>query len=81
VWRPAGHGGHVLVSASTAPLVDAELIDLGEHRFKDLSAPMRVYQLGDVEFPPLKSLYRTNLPIPATPYVGAPKSFGTSSSC
>src|SRR5262249_59337486 len=67
----AGHGGQVLVSASTAALVDAgELNDLGEHRLKDLSAPERIYQLGDGEFPPLKSLYRTNLPVPATPFLG-----------
>ena len=50
----AGHGGQVLVSASTAQLVELELTDLGEHRFKDLGAPERVYQLGDGEFPPLE---------------------------
>jgi predicted ATPase/class 3 adenylate cyclase len=66
----AGHGGQVLVSASTASLVDTELTDLGEHRFKDLAAPERVFQLGDGEFPSLKSLYRTNLPIPATAFLG-----------
>ena len=66
----AGHGGQVLVSASTASLVEIELRDLGEHRLKDLSAPERVYQLGDGEFPALKSLYRTNLPVPATPFLG-----------
>ena len=66
----AGHGGQVLVSASTASLVDIELTDLGEHRFKDLGAPERVFQLGADEFPALKSLYRTNLPVPATPFVG-----------
>ncbi len=66
----AGHGGQVLVSGSTAPLVDAELRDLGEHRLKDLSAPIRLYQLGDREFPPLRTLYRSNLPVPANPLVG-----------
>ena len=65
-----GHGGQVLISASTAILVEIELTDLGEHRFKDLSAPERVFQLGDVEFPKLKSLYQTNLPVPATPFLG-----------
>src|SRR5256712_2435031 len=40
-----GHGGQVLVSASTAALVGADgLRDLGEHRLKDLSAPERIYQ-------------------------------------
>ena len=57
-------------SAATAQLVERELRDLGEHRLKDLSAPERVYQLGDGDFPALKSLYRTNLPVPATPFLG-----------
>ena len=42
----------------------------GEHRLKDLSAPERIYQLGDGEFPRLKTLYQTNLPVPATPFLG-----------
>ena len=66
----AGHGGQVLVSSSTAPLVEEELTDLGEHRFKDLGAPERIHQLGIGEFPALKSLYRTNLPVPTTPFLG-----------
>jgi predicted ATPase/class 3 adenylate cyclase len=67
----AGHGGQVLISASTAALLRPDgLRDLGEHRLKDLSAPERIHQLGDDDFPPLKSLYRTNLPIPATPFLG-----------
>jgi predicted ATPase len=66
-----GHGGQVLVSASTAALVPMEnLRDLGVHRLKDLSAPERIYQLGRAAFPPLKSLHRTNLPIPATSFLG-----------
>jgi predicted ATPase/class 3 adenylate cyclase len=66
-----GHGGQVLVSASTATLVDAGVLrDLGEHRLKDLSEPERIHQLGDGEFPALRSLYRTNLPIPATAFLG-----------
>jgi predicted ATPase/class 3 adenylate cyclase len=66
----AGHGGQVLVSSATAQLTEIELVDLGDHRFKDLSAPERVYQLGQHEFPALRSLYRTNLPVPATPFLG-----------
>jgi predicted ATPase len=67
----AGHGGQVLVSAATASLADeVTLRDLGEHRFKDLAAPERVYQLGETEFEPLRSLYRANLPVPATPFLG-----------
>ncbi len=44
--------------------------DLGEHRLKDLAASERIYQLGGGEFPPLRSLQQTNLPIPATPFLG-----------
>ena len=68
----AAHGGQVVLSASTAALLDGnfELIDLGEHRFKDLAAAERVFQLGRQRFPPLKSLFRTNLPVPANPLVG-----------
>jgi predicted ATPase len=67
----AGHGGQVLVSAATASLAEGvKLRDLGEHRFKDLAAPERVYQLGEAEFEPLRSLYRANVPVPATPFLG-----------
>ncbi|MBA3736204.1 MAG: hypothetical protein H0W90_13590 [Actinobacteria bacterium] len=67
----AGHGGQVLVSQATRDLVGAEgLRDMGEHRLKDLSAPERIYQLGDHDFPPLRSLNATNLPIAANPLVG-----------
>jgi predicted ATPase len=69
----AGHGGQVLVSASTAALLaesNSVLLDLGEHRLKDLSAPERIYQAGYGEFQPLKTLYRTNLPVVAGELVG-----------
>jgi len=72
----AGHGGQVLVAASTAALVDADLVDLGEHRFKDLAASERVYQLGKGAFPALKSLHRTNLPVPVTPFLGRERELG-----
>ena len=67
----AGHGGQVLLSAVTAGLAGADAPrDLGLHRLKDLSAPERIYQLGGITFPPLKSLHQTNLPVPATPFLG-----------
>ncbi len=69
----AAHGGQVVLSPSTVSLLEPEsfeLRDLGEHRFKDLSAPERVFQLGAGEFPPIRSLHRTNLPVPATPFLG-----------
>src|SRR2546425_6729948 len=72
-----GHGGQVLVSASTAALLNRDgLRDLGEHRLKDLSAPERIFQFGDDDFPPLTSLHQTNLPIASTPFMGRKKELG-----
>ena len=69
----AGHGGQVLVSQATRAFAGNDLRDLGEHRLKDLSTPERIYQLGSVEFPPLKSLNNSNLPLPPDPLVGRKK--------
>ncbi|MGE5435356.1 MAG: ATP-binding protein [Candidatus Doudnabacteria bacterium] len=73
----AGHGGQTVVSQTTFDLAGSDgLRDLGEHRLKDLSAPERIFQLGDGEFPPLKTLYQTNLPVPATPFLGRERELG-----
>jgi predicted ATPase/class 3 adenylate cyclase len=67
----AAHGGQVVVSQATRDLVSGVgLRDLGEHRLKDLAGPERLFQLGEMEFPPLRSLYRTNLPVPSWPLIG-----------
>src|SRR6185436_4953864 len=69
--------GQILVSSSTASLVEGDsLRDLGEHRLKDLAAPERIYQLGGEAFPPLRSLQQTNLPIPATRFLGRRRELG-----
>ncbi|MDX6570939.1 MAG: hypothetical protein QOC86_95, partial [Gaiellales bacterium] len=68
----AGHGGQILVSEQTQKLLGerGDLRDLGEHRLKDMGAAERIFQLGEGDFPPLKSLGQTNLPVPATPFMG-----------
>jgi predicted ATPase/class 3 adenylate cyclase len=68
----AAHGGQVLLSHATRDLVaaDEDVVDLGEHRLKDLTRPERLYQLGRGSFPPLRSLNRSNLPETAHPLVG-----------
>jgi predicted ATPase len=66
----AGHGGQVLLSQTTRDLVDVAIADLGEHRLQDLLEPQRLYQLGTEEFPPLKTLDWTNLPVQSTPLIG-----------
>jgi predicted ATPase/class 3 adenylate cyclase len=78
----AGHGGQVLVSDATESLVrdllapGLTLRELGEHRFKDLVRPQRLYQLVidglPDTFPPLRSLDSTpnNLPTQTTTFIG-----------
>jgi class 3 adenylate cyclase len=63
-----GHGGQVLLSRSTAGIIDDEEIpsvglrDLGEHRLKDIDRPERIFQLLveglPAEFPPLRTIDR-----------------------
>jgi class 3 adenylate cyclase/streptogramin lyase len=74
----AGHGGQILLSGATRELVEEQLppgiklLDLGEHRLKDLDRPERIFQLcqnGDQsEFPPLKTVAAQ--PAEATPFAG-----------
>jgi class 3 adenylate cyclase len=69
----AAHGGQVLVSAATYARLGGDaagLTDLGLHRLKDLSEAQQLWQLGKTEFPPLKTLFQTNLPVQPTPLVG-----------
>jgi predicted ATPase len=66
----SGHGGQVVVSSATADLVEVELTDLGEHQLKDIDDPVPLYQLGDGSFPPLKTISNTNLPRPASSFLG-----------
>ena len=47
-----------------------DLTDLGEHRLKDIEGAVAIFQLGDRRFPPLKTISNTNLPRPASSFVG-----------
>ncbi|MEP7082075.1 MAG: adenylate/guanylate cyclase domain-containing protein [Chloroflexota bacterium] len=78
----AGHGGQILVSAPTRALVEQDLpagvrlLDLGEHRLKDLPEPEAIAQVCvsglPTEFPPLRTLdpARPSLPGQATTFIG-----------
>ncbi|HET8651458.1 MAG TPA: adenylate/guanylate cyclase domain-containing protein [Gaiellaceae bacterium] len=74
----AGHGGQVLVSEPTRELVGErfELRDLGEHRLKDLTEPLRLFQLGDEDFPPLRSLDQARIPADLDPLLGRKRELG-----
>jgi class 3 adenylate cyclase len=72
----AGHGGQVLLSATTAALVSGGLpegveeLDLGEVRLKDMDRPEHVYQLSidglPMSFPPLRARADEPLDLGAT---------------
>ncbi len=78
----AGHGGQILISQTTAELIrhgvpdGVRLIDLGEHRLKDLARPEHLYQVAAdglrEDFPVLRSLdtLPNNLPRLLTRFVG-----------
>jgi predicted ATPase len=80
-----GYGGQVLLSQTTYNLVcdtlpaTLTLLDLGEHRLKDLTRPEHVYQVAPrglpSHFPPLKSVDNrpNNLPRQATALIGREK--------
>ena len=68
----SSHGGQVVFSKATQELLDESfaLTDLGEHRLKDIAEAVAIFQLGDSSFPPLKTISNTNLPRPASSFVG-----------
>ncbi|HET9675444.1 MAG TPA: adenylate/guanylate cyclase domain-containing protein [Gaiellaceae bacterium] len=69
----AAHGGQVLASQTTRDLlVGLTARDLGVHRLKDVGE-LRLFQLGDGSFPPLRSLNNTNLPARLEPMLGRKK--------
>jgi predicted ATPase/class 3 adenylate cyclase len=69
-----GHGGQILCSSATAELLDGDvgMVDLGEHRLRDLDRPVRVFQIGEGRFPRLRyvDLAPGNLSLPASSFVG-----------
>ena len=67
----SGHGGQVVLSRTTRELADGlPLTDLGEHRLKDIPEAVSIFQLGSQRFPPLKTISNTNLPRPASSFIG-----------
>jgi predicted ATPase/class 3 adenylate cyclase len=65
------HGEQILISPTTAALLDTEpLRDLGQHRLKDFDGAVRLHQLGDADFPPLRTPGSIELPTPAARFMG-----------
>ena len=73
----AGHGGQILLAESTAGLLGGvDLLDLGSRRLRDVSTPLRLFQVRApglrAEFPPLRALDTSpgNLRPAATSLIG-----------
>jgi predicted ATPase len=68
----SAHGGQVVLSREARDRAGREfaLTDLGEHRVKDFTDPVWIFQLGAGRFPPLRTISNTNLPRPASSFVG-----------
>jgi predicted ATPase/class 3 adenylate cyclase len=68
----AAHGGQVVLTLATRVWIsdDPDVQELGEHRLKDMGRPVRLFQLGDRSFPPLRTISNTNLPHPASSFIG-----------
>src|SRR5437763_1891542 len=58
------------IDATAARTRGGGVTDLGEHRLKDFAEPVAIFQLGEECFPPLKTISNTNLPRPASSFVG-----------
>jgi predicted ATPase len=68
-----GHGGQVLVSDVARQLmVEPFGTDLGVHQLRDLSEPVKLWQLDDGVYPSLRTLKaaRHNLPVMPTEFIG-----------
>ena len=69
----AGHGGQVLITDQVRAAANtADVTDLGEYSLKGVPVPVRIFQVGDGEFPALRTTGTggSNLPTPATRLVG-----------
>jgi predicted ATPase/class 3 adenylate cyclase len=78
----AAHGGQILVSGATEALVRSELpdgatlIDLGEHRLRDLAGRMHIFQLAHPDLPRAFPALRLpdasagNLPVQVNSFIG-----------
>ncbi len=68
----AGHGGQVLATDPVRMTSHVTSRDLGVHQLRDVDEPLRLFQLGEGMFPPLKAKSRvlTNLPARPTSLIG-----------
>lgn len=86
--REIAYGGQILISEQTLQMAEgglpdgASVLDLGPHRLRDLSRPVRIFQLQHADlpqtFPKLRSLEAGshNLPVQLTSFIGREREVG-----
>ena len=84
----AAHGGQILMSDATEALVRSQLpdgatvLDLGEHRLRDLAGRVHIFQLVHPDFPGAFPALRTpdafpgNLPLQVSSFIGRARELG-----
>jgi predicted ATPase/class 3 adenylate cyclase len=84
----AAHGGQILMSDATEALVRSQLpdgatvLDLGEHRLRDLAGRMHIFQLVHPDLPGAFPALRTldalpgNLPLQVSSFIGRARELG-----
>lgn len=75
----AGHGRQVLITEAVRSTTGVETLDLGAHDLRGVGEPVRIFQVGDGEFPPLRVVEqsRTNLPVAPSRLIGRDSELGT----
>ena len=68
----AGHGGQIILTELVRSAVGVEVVDLGLHHLRGVPEPLRLFQIGDIPFPPLRvtDVLATNLPARPTRLLG-----------
>jgi predicted ATPase/class 3 adenylate cyclase len=68
------HGGQIICTRATVEVAGDGIVvrSLGEHRLRDLGAAQELFQVGEGDFPPLRSVdvVPTNLPTMLTELIG-----------
>lgn len=69
--QSAAHGGQVVMTSAVREAASVEGLGLGRHQLKDVAEEVVLWQLGDKEFPPLRTAVNpSKLPSPATRLFG-----------
>lgn len=68
----AAHGGQVVVTDEVARATGDDILtlDLGRHRLKDIAGVTHALQVGDGDFPPLRTVFQRTLPVAPNPLLG-----------